>query len=77
MWKRESDIALKALNEELDGIAMVYCTECISHMWDSHRVLRVHNDGTEATLSGTICVFMTRMQAKIYIENCLVGASGG
>ena len=32
-----SDVALKALNEELDGIAMVYCTECISHMWDSHR----------------------------------------
>ena len=29
-----SDVALKTLNEELDGIAMVYCTERTSHMWD-------------------------------------------
>ena len=29
-----SDVAFKTLNEELDGIAMVYCTERISHMWD-------------------------------------------
>ena len=31
---REIHVALEALNAELDGIAMVYCTECISHMWD-------------------------------------------
>ena len=29
-----SDVTLKALNEELDGVAMVYCRERISHMWD-------------------------------------------
>ena len=29
-----SDLAVESLNEELDGIAMVFCTERISHMWD-------------------------------------------
>ena len=29
-----SDSALAALNEELDGQAMVVCTERVSHMWD-------------------------------------------
>ena len=29
-----SDLSVQNLNEELDGIAMVFCTERISHMWD-------------------------------------------
>ena len=29
-----TDVALRKLNDELDGVAMVYCTERISHMWD-------------------------------------------
>ena len=29
-----TDEALRKLNDELDGVAMVYCTERISHMWD-------------------------------------------
>ena len=29
-----SDTAIQDLNKDLDGQAMVYCTERVSHMWD-------------------------------------------
>ena len=37
-----TDAAVKKLNEELDGIAMVYCTERITHMWDGQTCVSLH-----------------------------------
>ena len=39
-----TDSAVKELNEELDGIAMVYCTERISHMWDGQTCIYFLNN---------------------------------